>query len=126
MNTNEPRIFLPAKTSQPPMPGVPSAEPVRHTPGPWEVGSLYRQKGSNDSPNFTGGEYNIFPPLGESGPVCIVNCNEANARLIAAAPDLLEVAKRFVARWESSGFFEVSHEELAELARAAIAKATQP
>ncbi len=39
-------------------------------------------------------EYGIYPPLGELGPVALV-AGEANAHLIAAAPELLEACKKF-------------------------------
>jgi hypothetical protein len=65
---------------------------VKHTPGPWVVHS------------FDGQELNVIPDPDSEYPdtylgVCTINTwpgerstrrNEANARLIAAAPDLLE------------------------------------
>ena len=48
---------------------------------------------------------------------------QADALLIAAAPELLEIARRFVAEWDSNGFFEVSHEALAVKAREVISRA---
>ena len=59
-----------------------SAEKVAHTPGPWRVGGNY-----------------VFA---QDGFVALVGCvhrtpaeGDANARLIAAAPDLLALAKRY-------------------------------
>jgi hypothetical protein len=90
---------------------------MTHTPGPWRSGDRYNT---------------VFgPPNGQPSPQTIATIqrgNEANARLIAAAPELLEVAKKMVA----------DHDELSptligmplnvanstiDAARAAIAKA---
>jgi hypothetical protein len=62
------------------------------TPGPWTAGIAPYVKSDGDGDQFSGGDWNVFPPLGESGPVAIAS-SEANARLIAAAPDLLEAAQ---------------------------------
>ena len=66
---------------------------AKHTPGPWEYPEhAYILSGSDDGPNFSGGDWEVLPPLGESGPVAICSSRE-NDRLIAAAPDLLEACK---------------------------------
>jgi len=66
---------------------------AKHTPGPWEYPEhAYILSGSDDGPNFSGGDWEVLPPLGESGPVAICSSRE-NARLIAAAPDLLDALK---------------------------------
>jgi hypothetical protein len=64
-----------------------------HTPGPWEAGGLTRDRfvlpGETEGEGiFSMGDVNIFPPTGHAGPVAIA-AGEANARLIAAAPELL-------------------------------------
>lgn len=74
-------------TTPKPEPGEP-CEFAGHTPGPWTCGALFTWSNPDDGA-FSGGEYNIFPPLGETGPVAVVNPNESDARLIAAAPRLL-------------------------------------
>ena len=98
---------------------------VKHTPGPW----LYRED--------KGGGYEVFPyngglpEIGEWSEICtILEYNkdpEADARLIAAAPELLEALRR-LASFEAmtNEGWGVSHPELtarANFARAAIAKA---
>lgn len=79
-------------------------EPLAHTPGPWET-SHHRNLQTVGNPNhwtirqhefpnypYEGQleeEWGVYPPIGECGPVALV-AGEDNARLIAAAPDLLE------------------------------------
>ena len=88
----------------------------KHTPGPWKIGKFLR---------VYGGEKDHF-----GGQMLIANVNggrvgggdgDANARLIAAAPDLLEALKGWTA-WAGDGS---DNEELTYItrARAAIAKA---
>ena len=75
-----------------------------YTKGPWET-SHHRKMETIHNPNhwtvkvhefpyppYEGEleeEWGVYPPLGECGPVALVS-GEANARLIAAAPALLE------------------------------------
>lgn len=85
-----------------------------HTPGPWEI-----------FPSSTGfiiskpNEIAIagIPNLFEDHPA------EANARLIAAAPDLIAALERMV-RQHGSSFISYSGDHPVAVARAAIAKAT--
>jgi hypothetical protein len=63
----------------------------RHTPGPWRA----------EGPDWIG-DYNVIPP-GDGFAVAAVVVNRrpapevaANARLIAAAPDLLDLAEQIV------------------------------
>jgi len=100
---------------------------VKHTRGPW----THAGQG-----NITGVEND--PKNGCIGPVdvCCVYLrtvkgrSEANARLISAAPDLLESLRAFVSPWDGDSVEEIeSQSGLAtsvriEQARAAIAKAT--
>ena len=86
-----------------------------YTPGPWfasEDGEVYSKS------SYTSVAMVL---MNESGP--------DNARLIAAAPDLLEALKLFVSEYvelvESgdAGFWDAESEEKVKKARAAIAKA---
>lgn len=85
---------------------------AKHTPGPWRVGPVDDTRVEDASGNEVAqidGDYN----QPDTWPVM-----EANARLIAAAPDLLEAAMAA----ESTGLLE--HGGIAAMLRAAIAKAT--
>jgi hypothetical protein len=85
---------------------------MKYTPGPWHVGikpgpMIYNQYGDQIA--------DMHDPL-----PCIDNLvNKANARLIAAAPDLLE-ALEHVVRW----FDQINPIDV-ERYRAAIKKATE-
>lgn len=85
----------------------------KHTPGPWH--STGRYVGSGHA------KMNICECSDNSG--CWSNAPEAvaNARLIAAAPELLEAAMAFIAPFD--GIEVVQDSDIAK-ARAAIAKAT--
>lgn len=79
---------------------------TKHTPGPWKAE----------------GQRVSAPGILS---VCLCNANGqdpfANARLIAAAPDLLAFAQAYLDAWPAAG----SEDMLAVQARAAIAKATK-
>jgi hypothetical protein len=82
-----------------------------HTPGPWTVEGPVALRG---------GDYwsVILPGLEEPIDLYAADNGEANARLIAAAPDLLEALQEII-KWN-----EVQHWFNFNAARAAIAKAT--
>lgn len=97
---------------------------ARHTPGPWTL--------SDDYDTVFGG------PPDDRGSVMVANIagdaddpeNEANARLIAAAPELLEVARQYAATLEAlirqsptDDARKVNKERLAAV-QSTIAKAT--
>lgn len=81
-----------------------------HTPGPWEVAqknlSIYRKL---CQPVILAGQKEVarVPALSNAGGVLLPDSTEnaANARLIAAAPDLLELLQR-IARLKTYGFGE--------------------
>lgn len=72
-----------------------------HTPGPWKVAETYAGRDGrsvNIYPVSSSGEFGNTE--GEHAPIAQVRVqgsdfHEANARLIAAAPDLLEIAKAY-------------------------------
>ena len=91
----------------------------KHTPGPWCVKPYNWQRGNVSvfAPKFGRAPYGAcvaYTPCsdgvgGEAGAL-------ANARLIAAAPDLLEALRAAVADWDE----EVSRGRWLDAARAAI------
>jgi hypothetical protein len=102
---------------------------AKHTPGPWEAGGITRDRfvlpGGDDGEGiFEMGDVNIFPPTGHAGPVAIA-AGEANARLIAAAPDMLEALWWLVSLKDNRpGDYEEQKPRAWAAARAAIIKAT--
>ena len=113
-------------------------EPV--TKGPWETsnGPHHKYPGSIGDPkawryvqhNFPlapyegefSDEWGIYPPLGEAGPVALVS-GEMNAKLISAAPDLLEACESLLKNMKTSS--DSVWTAAVDKARAAIKKATQ-
>lgn len=91
---------------------------ARHTPGPWQANK--RHNG-----------WDVYAPdkrvVAEIYRVAEPEICEANARLVAAAPELLEAAKRFIA-WIDSGKRGFPSESKLDAAvtetRTAVAKAT--
>lgn len=92
---------------------------TKHTPGPWVIG----QSGDLDTPIFCNGKDAINVFAGETGQLQA----EANARLIAAAPEMLEALERIIDQIDSttsrvSNNYELLHAILIG-ARTAVAKA---
>jgi len=81
---------------------------MSHTPGPWEA--------LTDSY----GQHSIFAWSIKDFVCGVTRQCEADARLISAAPDLLESLKEMLEVWEEDPAYGAMH---AEKARAAIAKA---
>ena len=103
---------------------------MKHTPGPWRINTAIRA-GEFDvkDANSSGGHAPIAKVRGDKRRTAKQAL--ANARLIAAAPDLLEAAKlglREAEGWirdqlEGTRMFDAAMKELDPI-RAAIAKAT--
>jgi hypothetical protein len=92
---------------------------MSHTPGPWGflgIGDFYEIAPVRDGELDWTNEVAATAGTSEGDDPAI---EEANASLIAAAPELLEVAKRVAAH------FNETNSPLGEAARAAIAKAVQ-
>jgi hypothetical protein len=92
---------------------------ARHTPGPWRA--------ARQNPSPTTGEWMIAG--GKPGYLAEVrDCGSgdvgANARLIAAAPDLLEALQWAIDQLPDD--LDLDHREAMATARAAIARATGP
>lgn len=99
-------------------------EEIKHTPGPWTVGETRHYKQSGGA---IGTQVAVHYGTAGNRGNCIALAyghsangdSEADARLIAAAPDLLEQLSRIVAMIDPEG-----HDVNFDNARAAIAKAT--
>lgn len=80
---------------------------TKHSPGPWYVGSgTYEGRNIYSTAFVTDDEGFTYQPVVATAEDNEVACWDANARLIAAAPDLLEACETF-AEWlgrEESGF----------------------
>lgn len=92
-----------------------------HTPGPWEAHCFLvvaqKSKGCSKSVAYAGRE---ICHTGEGrGPS---EESEANARLIAASPDLLAACEAFIEAWDKSHQLEKTDVAM-RLARAAITRA---
>jgi hypothetical protein len=92
----------------------------KHTPGPWSVYSAAKDDGFTDFYGIDG------PDLDKGNAVVLWDPsggieNEANARLIAAAPELLAACEVMSAHYSGSLDHQPAY---VKLARAAIAKAT--
>lgn len=92
---------------------------VKHTPGPWEWQGCELYCTLQDAPYYGYGE--VICPTVKCGQYCqggsvALGISEADARLIAAAPDLLEALEELCS-------CDVLTQDLWDNARAAIAKA---
>ncbi len=95
---------------------------AQHTPGPWHLGAKF--VGTVDGYSVQG-----FPISAQGQSICRVHAGhilgfgneDANARLIAAAPDLLAALKALLAYEDAEEGFFLSGDT--EAARAAITKA---
>lgn len=98
---------------------------VRHTPGPWKAAQAANGEWHVFDPRAQGAQGSMIargissgaPHLGE-GPACV----EANAHLIAAAPELLVAGKRALEILDGIIMGDIPAKEKSML-RAAIAKA---
>lgn len=99
---------------------------ARHTPGPWYLADLGRGK-----IGIQKHEAGIISRIAVCHPEMLADEHggsaTANARLIAAAPDMLEALKEIYALYEravtSDGEIFLDESKTGEIARAAIAKA---
>ena len=93
-----------------------------HTKGPWAV----TERGGEITIQGPASEWLAVIPLAETAGFGVVCRSElrANARLIAAAPDMLEALRRALNFIENTESEMGETLECGELARAAIARAT--
>ena len=100
---------------------------TKHTPGPWYVGTgTYEGRNIYSVASVTDDEGFTYQPLVANAEDDGINCWDANARLIAAAPDLLEalqvMVRDYSAAHASCGDLEMSPALFQ--AQRAIARAT--
>ncbi len=109
---------------------------AKHTPGPWRIEGYTRLIGGEVTGHTISHGVNNYAD-GPEGYVCTTNgTSEADARLIAAAPDLLVACRQAAIQFR---FYEQQHlakgtpdgdakalrnHEMAKICEAAIAKAT--
>lgn len=87
-----------------------------HTPGPWEA--------RPDSENAFSA-WSVYAVNDQNGYICTTSGNaKADARLIAAAPDLLEALREIAELPVSREMQMYGDNKAADIARAVIAKAT--
>ena len=113
------------------------SETTQHTPGPWHIEPFFWDEDFTHigclvavtSPGFNSKPGEQTFTVGRSKDDQISVDQKANARLIAAAPDLLAALKMIVAVAETAGWNPVAPDGVTRYlddARAAIAKATPP
>lgn len=88
----------------------------KHTPGPWFVNDRYKQTKYIEA-RIGGG---MLQEVAACGPTEVREQQEANARLIAAAPDLLDALEDALCFLAMNGGYDYATNK----ARVAIAKAT--
>lgn len=97
------------------------------TPRPWEMSQKpYVSLATGEGDNFSSGDWGIYPPLGEAGPVAVVN-SEANAELIVRAVNshdqLVAALDGLLSRLGPDGYIPVAGKPATDFARAALAAA---
>lgn len=97
----------------------------KHTPGPWVVGE------NQDHDAIMASDYYVATVHDACGIESNDETSRANAKLIAAAPDLLEALRCSVAAFEGDTIDEIEADygiataQRVDMARAAIRKATE-
>ena len=97
----------------------------RHTPGPWKVGT----KGQRAQPYVEGADGSPVASCGGNAPgrgsyeIETLRRRKANARLIAAAPTMIDALRDLVIAAEAAGWdTDVLNAPILDAARAALAK----
>jgi len=94
---------------------------TKHTPGPWMIGERVKTARLDNALMIRPADHCNY----EYGATAIIGTSEANARLIAAAPDLLDALQSMVDAYQTHfDVMPVAWQTCDNIARAAIAKAT--
>ena len=94
----------------------------KHTPGPWRISAAIKPNEFDiRDKNSSGGHAPIAKVKGDKRHT--IAQSAANARLIAAAPDLLQACWAMVTSFHAVEYMAPHMQEAANMARAAIAKA---
>lgn len=101
---------------------------TKFTPGPWYVGTgTYEGRNIYSAVSVTDDEGFTYQPVVATAEDDGINCWDANARLIAAAPDLLEALQNIAEYWnqdQNEAAMADACWHAIHTARAAIARAT--
>jgi len=90
---------------------------MKHTPGPWSVYDQYSERPEIRGPEESGVLVCVMAAWGVAADT--PSPTQANARLIAAAPELLALCKEWAKAWEEGEFSP----DITSRMNAAIAKA---
>jgi hypothetical protein len=93
----------------------------KHTPGPWLINERVKTARLDNALMVRPADHHNY----EYGATAIIATSEADARLIAAAPELLAALQQMIEVFlDTDGSFGADETEAMETARAVIAKAT--
>jgi hypothetical protein len=103
---------------------------MKHTEGPWHVGEIIQAEPGGGKQTIEVCHYEMFGSQKREYVIAHVFCSEADTRLIAAAPELLEGCKALLAamidyEMDVNDEKPYKHIKMMKQARAAIAKATK-
>ena len=97
---------------------------TQHTPGPWTISDEVNADGDETGAYLINTLENQYVPLGDQWRGLAKTYTEANARLIASAPELLEALKELHKLDSATNGVETKrYDNAMNAARAAIAKA---
>ncbi len=92
----------------------------KHTPGPWVISERVKTARLDNALMVRPADHHNH----EYGGTAIIATSEADARLIAAAPDLLAACWALFTSFHALEYIEPHMKQAADMGRAAIAKAT--
>ena len=92
----------------------------KHTPGPWSYHSWGKGSGKSFGIETADHRHGIagVTPNGNASTLVSMKQHEANARLIAAAPELLEACQAIIDNWESGDLADAARQCFSAVAAA--------